>query len=81
MEKIKIGILGATGMVGQTFIKLLQGHPWFEISHLAASPRSAGKTYKDAVKAKWQMPIEIPQKLENIIVKDVQDYDSVPSDI
>jgi len=49
MEKIKVGILGATGMVGQRFIQLLEDHPWFEISELAASERSAGKPYEEAV--------------------------------
>ncbi len=81
MEKIKIGILGATGIVGTNYIRLLQGHPWFEIVDVAASPRSAGKTYEEAVKAKWHMPIPIPEDLKNIIVRDVQDYDSIPQDI
>lgn len=77
MEKLKISILGATGIVGQNYIKLLQNHPWFEIVDVAASPRSAGKTYYDAVKEKWQMPIPIPEELRDIIVRDVQDIDSI----
>jgi len=81
MEKLKIGILGATGIVGQNYIKLLQNHPWFQIVDVAASSRSAGKTYEDAVKAKWQMPIPIPKDLKDIIVREVQDYNSVPSDL
>ena len=48
-QKLKVGILGATGMVGQRFISLLENHPWFEVTTLAASPRSAGKTYEEAV--------------------------------
>ncbi|MDY4830918.1 MAG: aspartate-semialdehyde dehydrogenase, partial [Treponema sp.] len=50
MNKIKVGVLGATGMVGQRYIKLLENHPWFEVTYVAASPRSAGQLYKDAVK-------------------------------
>jgi len=81
MEKLKIGILGATGIVGQNYIKLLRGHPWFEIADIAASPRSAGKTYEDAVKAKWQMSIPIPKALKTVIVREVQDFDSIPPDL
>jgi aspartate-semialdehyde dehydrogenase len=80
-EKIKIGILGATGMVGQNYIKLLKEHPWFEIADVAASPRSAGKPYEEAVKEKWQMPIEIPKEVKDLIVRDVQDFDSLKSNI
>ena len=81
MTKIKIGVLGATGIVGQNYIKLLQGHPWFQIVDVAASPRSAGKTYSEAVKKKWQMSIPIPEVLQSQIVRDVQDFDSIPSDL
>jgi aspartate-semialdehyde dehydrogenase len=81
MTKIKIGVLGATGIVGQNYIKLLQGHPWFQIVDVAASPRSAGKTYLEAVKKKWQMSIPIPEVLQSQIVRDVQDFDSIPSDL
>ena len=78
---LKIGILGATGVVGQNFCRLLQEHPWFEIADVAASPRSAGKPYAEAVKEKWQMPIEIPKEVKDLIVRDVQDFDSLKSDI
>ncbi|MBY9007700.1 MAG: aspartate-semialdehyde dehydrogenase [Candidatus Lokiarchaeota archaeon] len=81
MKKLKIGILGATGIVGQNYIKLLQAHPWFQITDLAASPRSAGKPYFEAVKQKWQMSIPIPKELKNLIVRDVQDLDSIPDDL
>ena len=54
-EKLRVGILGATGMVGQRFISLLENHPWFEVTAVAASPRSAGKTYDDAVGDSWKM--------------------------
>ncbi|MHA1371383.1 MAG: aspartate-semialdehyde dehydrogenase [Promethearchaeota archaeon] len=81
VKKLKIGILGATGVVGQNYIKLLQGHPWFEIVDLSASPRSAGREYQDAVKKKWQMPIPIPEDLKDIIVRDVKDVNSAPDDL
>ena len=54
-DKLKVGILGATGMVGQRFIALLENHPWFEVVTVAASPRSAGKTYEEAVGDRWKM--------------------------
>ena len=53
-EKLRVGILGATGMVGQRFISLLENHPWFEVVTVAASPRSAGKTYEEAVGGRWK---------------------------
>ena len=80
-EKIKIGILGATGVVGQNYIKLLKEHPWFKIADVAASHRSAGKSYVEAVKEKWQMSIEIPKEIKDLIVRDVQDFDSLKSNI
>ena len=54
-KKLRVGILGATGMVGQRFISLLENHPWFEVTTVAASPRSAGKTYEEAVGGRWKM--------------------------
>ncbi len=70
MKNYKVGIVGATGMVGQRFITLLANHPWFNIEVLAASPRSAGKKYKDAVGAKWCMANEIPANVADIVVMD-----------
>lgn len=70
MRHYKVGIVGATGMVGQRFATLLENHPWFEVVALAASPRSAGKTYKDAVGAKWCMSKPIPKNMEDLIVMD-----------
>lgn len=69
-ENYNIGIIGATGMVGQRFITLLHDHPWYTIKVLAASPRSAGKAYKDAVGAKWAMDEEIPASVADMIVYD-----------
>ena len=65
-----VGIIGATGMVGQRFITLLCNHPWFRITALAASPRSAGKPYAQAVGAKWSMQEEIPASVKDMTVLD-----------
>lgn len=70
MNKIKCGVLGATGMVGQRYIALLENHPWFEVAYVAASPRSAGKLYKDAVALKWHIGADIPKGVENLVVED-----------
>ncbi len=69
-ENYKIGIIGATGMVGQRFITLLHNHPWYTITALAASPRSAGKKYRDAVGKKWAMDEEIPASVADMVVMD-----------
>ena len=63
-KKLRVGILGATGMVGQRFITLLANHPWYEITALAASPRSAGKTYEEAVGGRWKMQTPMPECCE-----------------
>ncbi len=70
MKKYKVGIVGATGMVGQRFMTLLAEHPWFEVEVLAASARSAGKTYSEAIGSKWCMDVDIPEKFKNMIVMD-----------
>lgn len=72
-EKIKVGVLGATGMVGQRYIKLLENHPWFEVSYVAASPRSAGKLYKDAVSGRWLIGADIPHAVAELTVHDAND--------
>ena len=71
MKKLKVGILGATGMVGQNYIRLLENHPWFNVVYLAASQNSAGMKYADAVKGRWQMITPIPKKISSIKVEDV----------
>ncbi len=76
-RKIKVGILGATGMVGQRFVTLLADHPWFEIAALAASARSAGKTYEEAVGGRWKMQTPMPDSVKGITVEDVADVDRV----
>ena len=70
MKKYKVGIIGATGMVGQRFITLLADHPWYDIEVLAASPRSAGKTYSEALGDRWVMKAEMPEKIKDMIVLD-----------
>ncbi len=73
MGKIAVGVLGSTGMVGQRYIYLLANHPWFEVTYVAASPRSAGKSYKDAVDSRWLIGSTIPEGVENLIVQDAND--------
>jgi aspartate-semialdehyde dehydrogenase len=69
-RKIKVGVIGATGVIGQNYLRLLSDHPWFEVVYLAASPNSAGKKYTDAVAGRWHMKTDIPEKFRNIIVED-----------
>ena len=76
-EKLKVGILGGTGMVGQRFIALLENHPWFEVTTIAASPRSAGKTYEEAVGGRWKMDTPMPEAVKNIIVHNVNEVEAV----
>lgn len=78
-SKIPVAVLGATGMVGQNYLQLLHNHPWFEVVHVAASPRSAGKTYAEAVAGRWQMDDNIPDEFANLIVSDANDVDAAKS--
>jgi aspartate-semialdehyde dehydrogenase len=78
-QKLRVGILGGTGMVGQRFIALLENHPWFEVVAIAASPRSAGQTYEKAVGDRWKMTTPMPEAVKNIIVKNVNDVEEVAS--
>ena len=80
-EKLKVGILGATGMVGQRFITLLENHPWFEVVTLAASAHSAGKTYAEAVGDRWKMETPMPEYVKNMVVVDGDDAESVASGV
>ncbi len=70
MEKIAVGIIGATGMVGQNYIRLLENHPWFEVKYVAASPGSSGKRYDEAVAGRWHMSEQIPEGIGELIVGD-----------
>jgi len=80
-EKLKVGILGGTGMVGQRFISLLENHPWFEVTTIAASPRSAGKCYEDAVGNRWKMDTPMPEAVRKIVVMDVNEVGRVASQV
>lgn len=82
MKRFKVGIVGGTGMVGQRFATLLEDHPWFEVTVIAASARSAGKTYEQGVEGRWAMPSPIPQNMKNIIIKDATaDIDSISKEV
>lgn len=80
-EKLKVGILGGTGMVGQRFISLLEDHPWFEVTTIAASPRSAGKTYEEAVGDRWKMTKPMPEAVKGIIVMNVNEVEKVAAEV
>ena len=80
-DKLKVGILGGTGMVGQRFIALLEDHPWFEVTTIAASPRSAGKTYAEAVGDRWKMTTPMPEGVKNIVVKNVNEVEEVAAEV
>ena len=80
-QKLRVGILGATGLVGQRFISLLENHPWFEVVTLAASPRSAGKTYEEAVGGRWKMDTPMPEAVKKLVVMNVNDVEHVASTV
>lgn len=80
-EKLKVGILGGTGMVGQRFIALLENHPWFEVTAVAASPRSAGKTYEEAVGDRWKMDTPMPEAVKNLVAMNVNEVEQVASGV
>ena len=80
-EKLKVGILGGTGMVGQRFIALLEDHPWFEVTTIAASPRSAGRTYEEAVGGRWKMDTPMPEAVKNIRVMNVNEVEAVAAEV
>jgi len=80
-ERLRVGILGATGMVGQRFITLLDQHPWFEVVCLAASARSAGLTYEEAVGKRWKLDLPMPEAVKNMVVKNVNEVEAVAADV
>lgn len=80
-KKLKVGILGGTGMVGQRFISLLDNHPWFEVTTIAASPRSAGRTYQEAVDGRWKMDTPVPKAVANLKVMNVNEVEAVASEV
>jgi aspartate-semialdehyde dehydrogenase len=75
VSKIKVGVIGATGMIGQVYLRLLHNHPWFEVAYLAASPNSAGKKYSDAVAGRWHMKEDMPEEFGGIVVEDASKVD------
>lgn len=80
-KKLRVGILGATGMVGQRFISLLEDHPWFQVVTVAASARSAGKTYEEAVGDRWKMAVPMPEAVKNLVVMNVAEVEKVASTV
>ncbi|MBD5551529.1 MAG: aspartate-semialdehyde dehydrogenase [Lachnospiraceae bacterium] len=80
-EKLRVGILGGTGMVGQRFISLLEDHPWFEVTTIAASPRSAGKTYEEAVGGRWKMTAPMPERVKKLVVMNVNEVEKVAAEV
>lgn len=81
MREYRVGVVGATGMVGQRFVTLLENHPWFHLEVVAASSRSAGKTYEEAVGGRWAMPVPMPEAVKNMVVLDAADIESVTSKV
>ena len=80
-EKLRVGILGGTGMVGQRFIALLENHPWVEVTTIAASPRSEGLTYEEAVKGRWKMDTPVPEAVKKIKIMNVNEVEKVASTV
>lgn len=80
-KKLKVGVLGGTGMVGQRFITLLEDHPWFEVVTIAASARSAGRTYEEAVGRRWKLATPMPERVKNIVVMNVNDVEKVAESV
>ena len=76
-RKLRVGILGATGMVGQRFVTLMENHPWFEVTAVAASARSAGQTYEEAVGGRWKMETPMPEYVKNMTVMNITEVDKV----
>ena len=80
-KKLKVGILGATGMVGQRFIALLENHPWFQVVTVAASPRSAGRTYEEAVGDRWKLTTPMPEAVKKLVVMNLNEVQKVAAGV
>ena len=80
-EKLKVGIVGGTGMVGQRFVQLLDQHPWFKVTAIAASAGSAGKTYEESVQGRWKLSSPIPEEVKNIVVQDASKVEEVAAGV
>lgn len=82
MKQYSVGIIGATGMVGQRFATLLENHPWFNVKVLAASARSAGKTYEQAVGSRWLMATPMPESMKDMVIMDAEaDMEKIASSV
>ena len=81
MAKLRVGVVGGTGMVGQRFITLLENHPYFDLTCIAASASSAGKTYEEAVAGRWNMKTPIPEMAKKLVVKDASDIEAVKAEV
>src|SRR5882672_6912364 len=80
-NKLKVGVLGATGMVGQRFVSLLEGHPWFDLTAVAASASSAGKSYADAVAGRWTLPAPVPAAAAGLRVGNASDIRAIADQV
>lgn len=80
-QLLKVGIVGGTGMVGQRFVQLLDGHPWFQVTAIAASASSAGKTYEQSVQGRWKLDTPIPENVKSILVQDASKVEEVAADV
>lgn len=80
-SKLKVGVLGGTGMVGQRFVTLLENHPWFEVTAIAASERSAGLPFEKAVEGRWKLDLPIPEKVKGIVVKNVTEINRIADEV
>jgi len=80
-NKLKVGVLGGTGMVGQRFVTLLENHPWFEVVAIGASERSAGLPYEEAVKGRWKLDLKIPENVRKIVVKNASDVEKFADEV
>ncbi|WP_435920911.1 aspartate-semialdehyde dehydrogenase [Paenibacillus sp. DYY-L-2] len=80
-QKLKVGIVGGTGMVGQRFMQLLDGHPWFQVTTIAASKNSAGKTYEESVQGRWKLETPIPEQVKSIVVQDAAEVEKVAAEV
>ncbi len=81
MQQFRVAVIGGTGYVGQRFLTLLEGHPTFKVTVIAASPNSAGKTYEEAVKGRWKLPLMIPQECRSLVVRSTEDIESICEEV
>jgi len=81
IKKLKVGLIGGTGLVGQRLVSLLHNHPWFEVTAIAASSQSAGKTYMEAVEGRWKLQMDIPEKIGSIVVQNAAAVQEFSEDV